>query len=1093
MFKKSFVSFLLIAACIFLAFPQAVAQMGRADKYYESFQYTRAIPLYLKKARKGNVEAMSKLADCLRQTRNYIMAETWYRKAIQAGASDKNINYHFGEVLKNNGRLDEAKEQFQLYLADNPGDRKAQNLLQSCDVIKEWNQKPPLYTANNLKALNTPFSEFSTVDFKAGLVFVSDRGRDLLEDNTYGWTKRPFYSVYYTEKKAGNENEYQTPVNFSRRINTDYHNGPVSFNKDQNFVAFTRVDLDEDTVEGKDINRPKLYFAYIKDKVTQIERFPYNSQKYSTAHGSLTQDGSTLYFASDMPGGYGGMDIYMCKKNGDVWDKPVNLGPEFNTNGTEVFPFVDVNGSLYFSSDGLIGYGGLDVFLAERINNVLTAPVNLYAPVNSPYDDFGIYFSKPGREGYVTSNRPGGIGDDDMYSISSTMPPVTQISGTIMANELDAASEMPVKLLNSKGEVVASGTTDEKGEFKFTNLNPDENYLVVIDEEAITLKTKDKGEHMYGSIRYNEDLPASRARLVIMNNERVVVRELTANEKGFFKFSKLQADMTVLSSLEEMNDDALSKLKINAISGTFMKNESEAAANIPVKLVNEQGEVVQEGYTDSKGNFKFDKLPADANYMVTIDVEDGGPDVFGRLKFNNDLPGAKAKIVVLDKANQPVRELVADNRGFFNYKNLPVDERYLELVEESETRLANLKVTNISGKLMKSETEAAANINVKLVDEKGNVVGTGTTDEKGEFQFEKLNPDVNYIVMLDEKDAGLSSDGLSKFYGRLRYNDNEPGSKAKLAVVNEKNEVVKELVADKKGFFNFENLPSDEKYLGLVFEDDPDLNLANTISIVGKIMSGVDMQVPVRMVKVTLKTKDGVWVRDVRTDNQGFFRFANLKSDKDYIVYIDENDPQLKKFPKHLVMGKMLKSGLLDDPAPTRFIAVGGKSGIVLKESTTGEDGYFAFEILNSDAVELAGMEVSNDRLNVKELNVDEVIYFDYAKHTLTDEAKKSIDRLAEGLKSRPYTTVYFDGHADSRSSYGHNMILSEKRARSAAEYAASKGIPRSKIKVQRYGETKLTNKCKDEVQCTDPEHQKNRRVEIRVGSSIKPVVANKF
>lgn len=1066
-----------------MAIMPATGQPARADKYYETYQYTRAIPLYLKKARKGNTEAMMKLAECLRQTRNYVMAEVWYRKAIEKGVNDPAINFHFGEVLKNNGKLEEAKEQFTKYLALNPTDRKAQNSLQSCDVIKEWNDRKPSFTAENLKGLNTAFSEFSAVNFKAGLVFVSDRGQDLLEDNTYGWTKRPFYSVYYTEKKKSNPDQFETPVTFSRRINTDYHNGPVSFNKEQNFVVFTRVDLEEDSIEDKQVNRPKLYFAYIKDKVTQIERFPYNSHKYSTAHGCLSQDGNTLYFASDMPGGYGGMDIYVSKRTNNSWEKPVNLGAEINTNGNEVFPFLDANGSLYFSSDGLIGYGGLDVFSAELVNNQFAAPVNLYAPVNSPFDDFGIYFSRPGREGYITSNRPGGLGEDDIYMISSVTPPVTAISGTIMANELDPAAGIAIKLINSKGEDVASGVTNEKGEFQFANLNPDENYLVVIAEEDIALKTKDKGEHMYGSIKYNEDLPASRARLVVMNNERVVVRELTANEKGFFKFTKLQADMTVLSTLEEMNDESLSKLKLHAISGTFMKSSDEAAANIPVKLVNDKGEVVQQGYTDSKGNFKFDKLPADANYIVMVDIEDGGQEIFGRLKYNNDLPGAKAKIVLVDKSNQPVRELVADKKGFFNYKNLPVDERYLELIEESETRLANLKVTNISGKLMKSENEAASNIRVKLVDEKGNVVGTGTTNEKGEFKFEKLDPDANYIVMIDEKDAALK-DGMSNFYGRLRYNDNEPGARAKLAVVNNKNEVVKEFVADKRGFFNFQNLPSDEKYLGLVFEDDPELNLANTISIVGKIMSGVDMQVPVRMVKVTLKTKDGVWVRDVLTDNQGFFRFANLRSDKDYIVFVDENDPQLKKFPKHVVLGKMLRSGLLDDPAPARFIAIGGRTGIVLKESSTGPDGYFKFEILNPEVTELAAIDNTDDLFKLNAKGVSGIVYFDYGKSSLTDEAKKIIDGVAESVKGKNYLMIYFDGHADSRSSYGHNMILSEKRANAAAEYARSKGIPRSKIKVQRFGETKLTNKCHDGVKCTDPEHRKNRRVEIKVVTS---------
>lgn len=1082
---------ILLFSLVSLVPLDVVAQMGRANRLYSSYQFTKAIPLFLKKARTGNREAMEKLADCYRQTKNYTQAEIWYRKAIESGSSDNLVHLYYGEVLKTNGKIDEAKPHLEIYAKANPGDRKAENLVRSCDLVKEWASQEPLFRVDNIKGLNSPFSEFSGVGFKAGVVFVSDRGKDLVEGQTSGWTQRPFYSVYYTEKKAKKPDEFEEPVSFSKRINTDYHNGPVSFNKDQSLVVFTRVDREEDSTELS-INRPKLYFATIKDKNTVISSFPYNSTKYSTAHGALNADATILYFSSDMPGGYGGMDIYSSVKNGDKWEKPVNLGQDVNTNGNEVFPFIDATGILYFSSDGHIGYGGLDIFSSENLNGGFAKVTNLYAPLNSPYDDFGMSFFKPGREGYATSNRPGGIGDDDLYYVFATSPIVTQISGTLMANELDPAASMEVKLINSKGEVVQTTTTDNLGDFKFTNLNPDDNYIVMIQESEVGLKLKDRGERLYGNIRFNDNMPGSRARLVVMNNERVVVRELTANEKGFFKFTKLQADMTVLGTLEEMDDTQLASLKLNSISGTLMKSEGETAANIPVKLVNEKGEVIQTGTTDAKGNFKFEKLSPDANYIVMIDEESGGQNVFGRLKYNNDLPGSKAKIIVVDKNAQPVKELVADKKGFFNYKNLPVDERYLELVEESETKLANLKVTNLSGKLMKAENEPAANIKVKLVDEAGNVVSTGYTDAKGDFKFTKLDPDKDYIVMLDAEDAGLDQKGISSFYGRLRYNDNEPGARAKLEVVNKNNEVVKELVADKRGFFNFENIPSDEKYLGLVYEDDPELNLENTISIVGKILAGPNLDLPVRMVKVTLKTRDGVWVRDILSDNQGFFRFANLKADRDYVVFVNENDPQLRKSAKHVVLGKMLRSGLLDDPEPSRFIAIGGGSGIVMKESTSGEDGFFKFEVLGPDYAALSGVKVEDGKLGIsaKPINAEEVIYFDYGKSSLSDEAKARIDKLVADIMTRKFTKVYFDGHADSRSSYGHNILLSEKRAKAVADYAISKGLKRTQVKVQRFGESKLVNKCKDGVHCTDPEHRENRRVEIRVVSDVKPAMA---
>src|SRR5581483_8759206 len=195
-------------------------------------------------------------------------------------------------------------------------------------------------------------------------------------------------------------------------LNKTYHNGPVTFSKNYDTIYFNRVSKE---LKGKEkrtlkVERNKIYTAIYKDgSWTDLKPFQYNNDTFSVATPCLANNGSRIYFSSDMPGGYGGDDIYYCDKLADgSWGKPVNAGPNINTFGDEKCPGVDSAGNLYFSSNGYKGFGGMDICVSKNTKNGFSKSAVLKEPFNSAGDDYGMIFVQNGKVGYFSSNRKGG-------------------------------------------------------------------------------------------------------------------------------------------------------------------------------------------------------------------------------------------------------------------------------------------------------------------------------------------------------------------------------------------------------------------------------------------------------------------------------------------------------------------------------------------------------------------------------------------------------------------------------------------------------------------------------------------------------------
>ena len=268
------------------------------------------------------------------------------------------------------------------------------------------------FLVENVAELNTPYLDYSAVSYFDGVVFTSARGgkgvfvcdRDLVSGR--------YSDLYFA--KADAEGRFFLPEMLRGEVNGKYHDGTATFTTDGQTMIFSRNNRQGQNKDG--IIDLKIYTAARKrGEWVNTRELHFNSNDFATCHPALSPDGSLLFFASNRPGGYGGMDLYVVKKVGDDWGAPINLGPEVNTAGNEIFPFVATDGMLYFSSDGHPGMGGLDIF-SVTMNGVIPGQVaRLPEPLNSPNDDFGFTADAAGRKGYLTSDRPGGKGQDDIY------------------------------------------------------------------------------------------------------------------------------------------------------------------------------------------------------------------------------------------------------------------------------------------------------------------------------------------------------------------------------------------------------------------------------------------------------------------------------------------------------------------------------------------------------------------------------------------------------------------------------------------------------------------------------------------------------
>jgi outer membrane protein OmpA-like peptidoglycan-associated protein len=448
------------------------AWLRAGDVAYDEMAYDRAVQCYEKAATKGASDSSFALplARSYMALRNLERATIWYERAVKAQSAKPQDLYHLSQTLRASGRLAEADQRLMEYdfLTGNDGryarQRNAVGYVAELSVPQD-----PDRVVHNLE-VNTSEQEIAPTYWKDKVVFARSRRQNGPEWNGYAWNGLGFLDFYQAAQDESGELRSVTPWT---SVNTRWHESNATFSADGNTMFFTRNEPVPDQNKG---SQRKAHLDILESRFAEgawhlPTPFVHNLSGGSEGHPSLSSDGRFLFFTSDRAGGYGGTDIWFCERKEESWAAPVNLGPEVNTEGNEMFPVLHGEHTLYFSSDGHAGLGGLDMFFCLVQEGTPTnTPVNLGTPLNSPADDHGLVLEADGLHGYFASNRSGGKGNDDIYRLSqsTTLHPEMVVMGAVRKrSDNEALSYVTVSLFDAAGDEMGIFLTDPTGLFWF--------------------------------------------------------------------------------------------------------------------------------------------------------------------------------------------------------------------------------------------------------------------------------------------------------------------------------------------------------------------------------------------------------------------------------------------------------------------------------------------------------------------------------------------------------------------------------------------------------------------------------------------------
>ena len=469
----------------------------KADKHFTRYEFVDAAESYNKLVENGKADAYvyGKLAESYYNIFNTVEAERWYAKVLETSEKPEMI-YKYSQMLKANGKYEESNVQLDRFATMRPSDDRATAFRKNPNYLPKILEQGKKFNVQNAD-FNSEQSDFGGTTNDGKLYITSGRNNNR---KTYGWNEQPFLDIYSMTKNT--DGTYQAAELANDRINTRFHEGLVSFTPDGKTMFFSRESFYNNIYQKDSLNKVRISQLYLF-KATKlgadwdtVESLAINSENYSVKNPSVSTDGSTLYFASNMPGGFGDFDIYKAPINEDgTIGEPQNLGQKVNTEGQEMFPFISSNNTLYFSSNGHLGLGGMDVFFTREIDGKMAPIRNVGIPVNSNADDFAFTINEETEEGFVSSNRDGGKGSDDVYAIKKLLPLCdVLISATVLDDKTrEPLSGASVSLFDSEGNKVVSKTTNADGIAEFIIECEEDTELEVVMDGFDSKKVPVKG------------------------------------------------------------------------------------------------------------------------------------------------------------------------------------------------------------------------------------------------------------------------------------------------------------------------------------------------------------------------------------------------------------------------------------------------------------------------------------------------------------------------------------------------------------------------------------------------------------------------
>ena len=475
---------LVLSGLNFNGFAQKAAERI-ADKKYEQYAYINAIKTYERIAKKGykSVEMFKKLGNSYYFNAELEQAGKWYDELFSMTQDvDAEYYYRYAQTLKASGKYAKAGEMLLKFSEKSGEDSRAKLFNSNRNYLYEIKTNSGRFKIQDA-LINTKYSEYGGAFYDNKLVFTSARDTGFLFQRKHKWSNQYFTKLYAAAITS--DSTLGTPIKFANKIRIPFHEATPIFTKDGQIMYFTQNNYLKGK-KGKNAEKItlfKIYKAKLIDKEwNNVEELPFDSDNYSVAHPALSPDEKTLYFASDMPGTKGQSDIFKCKidDNGN-YGIPENLGTKINTAGRESFPFVSEENELYFASDGHPGLGGLDIFVSQIAKDGTFKKVNnIGETANSSKDDFGFLINSQSRRGFLTSNREGGKGSDDIYQFLETknLRCNQELAGIV--TDLESGIILPntkVSLFNDKFKLLTTFLSDKYGRYNF-EVECDSDYYI---------------------------------------------------------------------------------------------------------------------------------------------------------------------------------------------------------------------------------------------------------------------------------------------------------------------------------------------------------------------------------------------------------------------------------------------------------------------------------------------------------------------------------------------------------------------------------------------------------------------------------------
>jgi len=481
--KLLFIAIVLIGTSMF----GQTQKQKKAERQFDSFSFVKAIKTYEKMVDTSfnQYYAMRKLGDAYIMLRQPEKALPIYEQVVKQENVPSEYFLYYAQTLRATGNYEASKEWMKKYRdAGNKEDARVKNFFKNEDLASGIFNSVEKNTLTKVN-FNSKYNDFGAIAYNDQIIFASSRHIAAAVKRVYAWDNQPLLDLYQVPSEGGTVDNV---VQLGGSVNSIHHEGPATYSPVRNKIYFSRNNSNDAIENG--VMQVGIYSAdLVNGKWENVKPTNLNNANYIVYHPSLSKDGSKLYFASDMPGGFGGTDIYVSVVNEDgSLGEAKNLGAIVNTEGNEAFPFIHPEeDTLYFSSDGFVGYGLMDVFASVKDeNDEIVNVINLGEPINSNKDDFGYYLSDDGFKGYISSNRKGGVGGDDIYAFTR-IPPLT-LKGQIF----DAVNNEPVAgakvvLARENGEELAYFITEEDGSY---------THLIPRDEKFVLKGSKEKYQNV---------------------------------------------------------------------------------------------------------------------------------------------------------------------------------------------------------------------------------------------------------------------------------------------------------------------------------------------------------------------------------------------------------------------------------------------------------------------------------------------------------------------------------------------------------------------------------------------------------------------